>query len=175
MHNVSGMHGAAPVWLDLMRALHASDAPPAPPAAPGLVRATVRFADDVEAAREEWFIAGTERSQVALAEPAQGLPRILTPVDGTVLALDPDIPAARQRIAWTAEGGAGRLAWRLNGQRVAQGRRFDWPPQAGRHVIELVAGAQAPAVVDRVDIEVRGGGPRANALRALPGSSRSGD
>jgi len=174
MHNVSGMHGAAPVWLDLMRALHASVAPP-PPAPPGLVRATVRFADDIEAAREEWFIAGTERSRVALAEPALGPAHIVTPVDGTVVALDPDIPAARQRLAWTAEGGSERLAWRLNGQVVAQGHRFDWPPRPGRHVIELIEGGQAPAVVDRIDIEVRGAWPLVDALRALRGSSRSGD
>ena len=177
MHNVSGMHGAAPVWLDLMSALHAAGVQPgesAPPP-PGLVRAAVRFADGVEAAREEWFIAGTERDRVALAESAHARARIIAPVDGTILALDPDIPAARQRVTWQAEGGAGRLAWRLNGRVVARGAGFDWRPRPGRHVIELVEGAQTPVAVDRIEIEVRGAWPLANALRATPRGLRSGD
>ncbi len=173
MHNVSGMHGAAPVWLDLMSALHAALPSRAPRAPEGLVRVAVRFAEGIEAAREEWFIAGTERSRVALAEPAYGQARIVTPVDGTVLALDPDIPAARERIAWTAEGGAdGLLSWRLNGRAVAHGSRYDWPPQPGRHVIELMQDAR---VVDRVEIEVRGAWPLADAVRALRRNPRSAD
>jgi len=165
MHNVSGMHGAAPVWLDLMSALHATDATggaTAPSAPPGLVRAAVRFADGVEAAREEWFIAGTERSRVALAEPDYAAPRIVAPVDGTILALDPDIPGSRQRIVWAAEGGVESLAWRLNGETVAHGAQFAWRPWPGRQLIELTEGAQ---VVDRVTIEVRGARP----WRAPPG------
>ncbi len=38
MHNVSGMHGAAPVWLDLISALHAGAPERAPSAPEGLVR-----------------------------------------------------------------------------------------------------------------------------------------
>jgi len=166
MHNVSGMHGAAPVWLDVMSALHAAGAArgaSAPPAPPGLVRAAVHFADGVEAAREEWFIVGTERSRVALAEPDYAAPRIVAPVDGTILALDPDIPAMRQRITWAAEGGGDGLAWRLNGRTVGYGAQFDWLPWPGRHVIELAEGAPA-RVADRIEIEVRGAWPRQAAL-----------
>jgi penicillin-binding protein 1C len=172
MHNVSGMHGAAPVWLDLVTALHAGVPSRAPRAPDGVVKAAVRFADGIEAAREEWFIAGTERGRVALAEPAHAQARIVTPVDGTVFARDPDIPAGRERIAWTAEGGADRLAWHLNGRRVARGGRYDWTPQPGRHVIEL---AEDGRVVDRVEIEVRGAWPVAAALRAIRRDLRSGD
>jgi penicillin-binding protein 1C len=162
MHNVSGMHGAAPVWLDLVSALHA-DAPSRAPAAPaGLLRAAVRFEGGVEAPRDEWFIAGTERRSVALADPAYDAPRIVSPVDGAIVALDPDMPAARQRIVWMAAGGGEDLGWRLNGQPIGRGAQLDWRPWPGRQRIELVEGAR---VVDRAMIEVRGGGPRQAAPR----------
>jgi len=166
MHNVSGMHGAAPVWLDLVSALHAKVASRAPRAPAGLVRATVRFDDGVEAPRAEWFLAGTERERVALADPKIDAPHIVAPVDGAIFALDPDMPAGRQRIAWTAAGGGGRLAWRLDGQAVAQGAALDWTPSPGRYRIELIEDGR---VVDHVTIEVRGGwGSRAATAGERP-------
>jgi len=153
MHNVSGMHGAAPVWLDLISALHAGAPERAPSAPEGLVRRAVRFEAGIEAPRDEWFIAGTERSRVALAAPGNGPLHIVAPVDGVILALDPDVPAARQRILWSAEGGGKDLAWRLNGRVIAGGAAVDWMPWPGRHMIELLEGQQ---VVDRAAIEVRG-------------------
>jgi len=161
MHNVSGMHGAAPVWLDLVSALHAAEPSLAPRAPAGLLRAEVRFDDGIEAPREEWFIAGTERGRVALAEPDHGAPRIVAPIDGAILALDPDIPPARQRITWAAEGGRIGLGWRLNGRTLGYGAQLDWQPSPGRHMIELAVGDR---VVDRVAIEVRGAWPRRAAL-----------
>jgi len=156
MHNVSGMHGAAPVWLDLVSALHAGAPSRAPRAPAGLLRRTVRFADGVEAPRAEWFLAGTEREQVALADPALDAPHIVAPVDGAILALDPDMPAERQRIAWSAAGAGDRFVWRLNGRVIGQGARIDWRPLPGRHRIELVEDGR---VVDQAAIEVRGGWP----------------
>lgn len=162
MHNVSGMHGAAPVWLDLVSALHA-DAPSRAPAAPaGLLRTAVRFEGGVEAPRDEWFIAGTERRRVALADPAYDAPRIVSPVDGAIIALDPDMPAARQRIVWMAAGAGEDLSWRLNGQAIGRGAQLDWRPWPGRQRIELFEGVQ---VVDRAMIDVRGSGPRQAAPR----------
>jgi penicillin-binding protein 1C len=157
MHNVSGMHGAAPVWLDLVSALHAGAPSHAPRAPAGLVRAVVRYADGVEASRAEWFFAGTERERVALTDPALDAPHIVAPVDGAILALDPDMPAATQRIVWTAAGNGGRLVWRLDGRAIGQGAEFAWRPWPGRHRIELV---EDDRVVDQVAIEVRGSWPR---------------
>ena len=59
-----------------------ADALPAPaanPAArrrrrPGLVRCAVRFGDELEAARDEWFIAGTEQAACFDASPARAQP-----------------------------------------------------------------------------------------------------
>ena len=67
MWDVSGTSGAAPVWAEVMGFLHRNEPSraPAPPA--GLVQAQVRFGDELEAARSEWFLAGTEQPLFALA------------------------------------------------------------------------------------------------------------
>jgi penicillin-binding protein 1C len=152
MHDVSGITGAAPVWLELMTWLHRArpSAPPAPPR--GVVAREVEFPRGVEPARREWFVAGTEPLAPAttLAAPR---PRIVSPVPGTIVALDPDIPPAQQRLVFTAEGGGGPLRWLLNGQPIdATGDRVLWPPARGRYTLSL---ADADAILDTVAFEVR--------------------
>jgi penicillin-binding protein 1C len=163
MHDVSGTSGAAPVWAALMGYLHAREPSraPAPPA--GLVRQQVRFGDRLEAQRSEWFLAGTQQDTMALdAAGGRGSPavatRITAPADGTILALDPDIPPQRQRLALRAEGG-GALQWRVDGKPLARGAQAAWLPWPGRHVLQLVNGAGQ--VVDEVRVEVRGAGVKA--------------
>jgi len=160
MHDVSGTSGAAPVWAAVMRYLHARE-PSRPPAAPaGLVRQPVRFGDALEAARPEWFLPGTQQAVMALDASAGRRPaggpsaRITSPANGTILALDPDIPPQRQRLALRAEGG-GALQWRVDGKPLARGAEAGWLPWPGRHVLQLVSGNQ---VLDEVRVEVRGAG-----------------
>jgi penicillin-binding protein 1C len=160
MHDVSGTSGAAPVWAAVMRHLHAHErsAPPSAPA--GLVAQRVDF-DALEAARTEWFIAGTQQARVALDEAprtAQAA-RITAPASGTIVALDPDIPPQRQRLAFTAQGSDVR--WLMDGREIARGPQAQWLPWPGRHVVQL-AGAQGQ-VLDEIRIEVRGAG-----VKALP-------
>jgi penicillin-binding protein 1C len=104
MRAVSGTSGAAPVWRDVMMALHA-ERPGLPPARPsGIEERTIRFSRDIEQARREYFLAGTAMSQIAVAPPLSRRPRIVSPVSGSVYALDPDIPIARQRMAISVTG-----------------------------------------------------------------------
>ena len=60
MRDVTGITGAAPVWLDVMNYLyeHFGGGAVARPA--GLRAKTVEFPNSVEPTRQEWFIAGTE-------------------------------------------------------------------------------------------------------------------
>lgn len=167
MHDVSGTSGAAPVWAAVMGYLHAREPSraPAPPA--GLVRQRVQFGDRLEAARSEWFLAGTQQQRFALAPDAarSAAARITAPADGTILALDPDIPPQRQRLALRAEGGEA-LRWRIGGKELGRGAEAAWLPWPGRHVLQLVdAGGR---VADEVRIEVRGAGVKPAA--AAPGS-----
>ncbi len=160
MHEVSGTSGAAPVWAALMHHLHRNAPSRAPAAPPGLQQADVRFGDDLEAARSEWFLAGTAQPVFALAGPADDVaaaPRILAPADGSIVALDPDIPPEHQRLQFRAQGADAR--WRLDGKPLGRGAALAWMPWPGRHRMELVdAGG---TVLDTVRFEVRGAGVKA--------------
>ena len=154
MHDVSGVTGAAPVWLEVMERLHRdvpSDAP-APP--PGVVAVPVAFPGDVEPPRREWMLAGSDAtgSRPALAAAR---PRVRAPVSGTRIALDPDVPPERQRLLLEAEHVTGSPRWRMDGIDLgaADARRL-WEPVPGRHLLELVDAAGEPQ--DRVEFEVRG-------------------
>ncbi|MDQ0041705.1 penicillin-binding protein 1C [Variovorax boronicumulans] len=162
MWDVSGTSGAAPVWAEVMRFLHAREPSraPAPPA--GLVEARVEFGpaadgNAIEAARSEWFLQGTEQPLFALdtgmATDAFAA-RITAPSDGTIIALDPDIPPLRQRVRFESEGRG--VQWRIDGKPFARGNSAQWLPWPGRHVIELVDASGK--VVDQRRLEVRGAG-----------------
>lgn len=164
MWDVSGTSGAAPVWAELMGFLHRREAsrPPAPPT--GVVRAHVRFGDGLEAARDEWFIAGTEQARFELpaaAADAEPAPRITAPTHGTIIALDPDIPPRHQRVRFEAQGRG--LAWRIDGKPFARGASAQWLPWPGRHVVELLDARGR--VVDQVKLEVRGAGVKSAAAK----------
>ncbi|MEX3526267.1 MAG: penicillin-binding protein 1C [Burkholderia sp.] len=198
MLEVSGVTGAAPVWAALVGRLHrdGGSAAPRPPA--GVVRERVDFERAIEPSRDEWFVRGTETSQVRLAAGAGGstaatadrartgtarirnvstgagavagaraLLAIAAPTDGTIFALDPDIPPHNQRVWFErVSGNAGRGSWRLDGRVIGHGERLAWLPWPGRHRLELLDAGGKP--VDQVAFEVRGAvaRPGANA----PGS-----
>jgi membrane peptidoglycan carboxypeptidase len=75
MRAVSGTSGAAPVWHDVMLALHAArpGTRPAPPA--GIEARAVAFAGPNEPARREWFVAGPGQGSLAAA-PAHRQPAL---------------------------------------------------------------------------------------------------
>jgi penicillin-binding protein 1C len=162
MWDVSGTSGAAPVWAEVMRFLHAREPSRAPAPPPGLVEARVEFgpgADGapLEAARAEWFLQGTEQPLFALdtgIAADAGFARITAPSDGTIIAVDPDIPPLRQRVRFESEGRG--VQWRIDGKFFARGNSAQWLPWPGRHVIELVDASGK--VADQRRIEVRGAG-----------------
>jgi penicillin-binding protein 1C len=139
MWDVSGITGAAPVWRAIVEYLHA-DSPSRAPTPPGnVVRTSVAFAPAIEPPRNEWFVAGTEQKVVALPV-AEVRPRIVAPSDGAVIAPDPDIPAARQRILVQAQG-AGRGCVSLDDVSLGCGDapRLIALPQPGRHRVQLTS------------------------------------
>ncbi|MFV0679159.1 penicillin-binding protein 1C [Ottowia sp.] len=179
MWDVSGTSGAAPVWATLMRALHADTPSPAPRPPAALVHTAVRFGNHLEAARQEWFLPGTaqaifaidsrasdanhasvksqNRSQPAAHASTAVPPRITSPQDGTILALDPDIPPTRQRLSLQADAGslsANQLRWWIGTRPIGRGLSAQWLPWPGRHVVQLRDARGA--VQDERRIEVRG-------------------
>ncbi len=161
MHSVSGVSGAAPVWHAIARTLHAGRPSAAPPLAAGVVRAQIVFDSQREPAREELFLAGTEQVVQRASEEVGRARRfgITSPRDGSVFALDPDIPPAAQRITFEGERGL----WVLDGQRLGSAERLRWAPWPGRHRLTLVGSNGEP--LQSVDFEVRGAGVKARATR----------
>jgi len=160
MHDVSGVTGAAPVFRDLVHFLHRSE-PSVRPVPPARVAAqAVSFDPPVEASRREWFIPGTVMTVVRAAgqdadAAAAAAPRIRYPASDTIIALDPDIPLAHQRVALVAAPAVAGLRWRIDDVELAhEGSRVLWAPTSGRH--RLVLEGTDGAVLSTVDFEVRG-------------------
>jgi penicillin-binding protein 1C len=153
MQDVSGLTGAAPVWAELMHALHDVEpqSPPLPP--PDLARAAVKFAQAVEADREEWFIAGTENSSVAPGA-AKRTPRIVYPGPHSILVLDPDIPAPHQRVFFEMQPPQTGLTWQLNNVPFASEESLAWAPTRGEFTLRLLD--TRARVLDEVHFTVRG-------------------
>ena len=157
MHDVSGISGAAPVWHALVAALHAGAVSKVPPPPAGVTRLRIAFDSGKEPARDEVFLAGSERALQRATAEVGGARRfgITSPRDGSVFALDPDIPPAAQRI--TFEGEHGR--WVLDGRPLGSAERLRWAPWPGWHRLALVGNDGRE--LQSVGFEVRGAGVRA--------------
>jgi penicillin-binding protein 1C len=155
MWNVSGISGAAPIWVEMMNRLHRGEShlPKKPP--PGLVKAKRSLVSaGKESTREEWFIRGTE-PVYAERKPLLSPPRIVYPPAGTVIALDPDIPPELQKVFFVAQPLKKGSCWNLNGRLVAtSARTAPWTPRAGKYFLALVD--HENGVLDSVHFEVRG-------------------
>jgi penicillin-binding protein 1C len=153
MWDVSGVTGAAPVWVEVMNWLHRNQSSHQPLPPSGLVQKTVRI-PAIAQERRDWFIAGTETT---LIEPAAGraLSRIVYPANGTIVALDPDIPANAQKMFFEASSATDNLEWFLDGRSIGQAAALTpWAPQNGKHVLKLME--KGHTELDSVGFEVRG-------------------
>lgn len=179
MWDVSGVTGASPIWAAIAGYLHRQVPSAAPRPPKGVVQTRVTFERETEPARNEWFVSGTQTPVVGLAANARsalmpgvsadarrddapreargenGAARIGSPTDGTLFALDPDIPPTRQRIVFErASGSSEASVWRLDGKALGHADRVKWLPWPGRHLLELVNADGTSA--DSVRFEVRG-------------------
>jgi penicillin-binding protein 1C len=161
MHDVSGVSGAAPVWRELMDYLHAHGRSIAPTKPSGVVALQTHFTPAIESPRSEWFIDGTETAEIKLVGIGYGgqalQARILYPTNGTVIAMDPDIPIGHQRVQFNAKN-AEQVAWLMDGIKVGDGADIGWTPSGGRH--KLVLTDLQGNELDAVNFEVRGDLPR---------------
>ena len=147
MHGVSGISGAAPVGQAVVKQLHEGRPSMRPQAPAGVVGARVQFDAQREPARMEVFIVGTEQAQGRAGAQRFG---ITSPRDGSLFAIDPDMPPAVQRIAFEGEPGI----WVLDGKRLGAAARWAWAPWPGRHELKLLG--RGGEVVQTVRFEVRG-------------------
>lgn len=145
MWDVSGISGAAPLWLEIMNELHkdesanlslAADKTPRPPS--DVVRARLTLPNGQMTA--SFFLKGTEprqsQSHVELAPPR---PRILYPVNDLIVAIDPEIPEQFQKVAFEVSGASAQgFDFVLDGKKLAPASGGHlWSPLPGRHTLEL--------------------------------------
>jgi penicillin-binding protein 1C len=153
MQDVSGITGAAPIWEELVNYLHREErsTPPRPPLE--LVHSHVDFEGGLESSRLEWFLPSAQLATSGRADESALAARIVYPGEGTIIALDPDIPSANQLVSLVAQPSHKGLTWRLDDERLGEGSRIDWSPVAGRHRLTLLLDEREQS---RVQFEVRG-------------------
>lgn len=101
----------------------------------------------------DWDAVSPKGDRLLFASPAAGC-RIAYPADGTVIALDPDIPPEEQKVFFEARPASPGLRWLLNGREVGRaGRLQSWAPQRRAFRLALVDGAER--TLDTITFVVR--------------------
>jgi penicillin-binding protein 1C len=154
MRDVTGITGAAPTWLNVMNYLHDRFGSGQIVRPPDMTLSKVSFPGAVEPPRQEWFVADTTPriSPSVLDDSNQ---HILSPAAGTIIALDPDIPAAAQRVVFEASQGARDSQWILDGRALAQVRgTLLWTPSPGAHTLSIARDSEH--ALQTIEFVVRG-------------------
>ncbi len=153
MWDVSGVSGAAPVWLEIMNYLHSgfSSIPSVRPE--GVQIRTVSFRDrGKEITKRELFLAGTEQEFVP-HRSVEMQPRIIYPAPDTLIAIDPDIPGDLQRIFFETSSADPALQIVLDEAAVGAPPTASWIPVLGKHVLSLIM--KDGSIVDHIEFEVK--------------------
>ena len=139
MRNVSGVSGAAPIWLEMMNTLH-RERPSRPPRLPeGVVLAEVSFEQDRETRRLECFLRGTEPVTQVRRSAAHQKAQIVYPVADTLISLDPEIPEDLQRVPFQFQPALAQYEWVLNHKRTGISEPlFLWKPTRGTYTLSIV-------------------------------------
>ncbi len=154
MKNVSGVSGAAPIWLEMMNALHANRPSNAPRLPAGVKAARVSFYQDLEPPREERFLKGTEPVFPVRPDANYQKPRIVYPAPNTLISLDPEIPEDNQRVPFQFQPFTQPCEWVLNGRKTGNHEPlFLWKPERGKFVLSLVD--RENRLVDSVEFLVK--------------------
>lgn len=131
MWNVTGISGAAPVWVEVMSLLAERFGSnmagiPAPPRS------------EVVQVEGEWYLRGTEPAPLEQPRASASISKITYPVDSMVVALDPEVSEDRQRILLRSSQQSQRVFFLVDG--IRQGATSDsvwWKVRRGAHRVEL--------------------------------------
>ncbi|MBI3354513.1 MAG: hypothetical protein HY034_06470, partial [Nitrospirae bacterium] len=126
----------------------------------GILEKRIKFQDEAEPERTEWFIKGTEPPGLIANEayiyfnrtPVNS--RITYPLNNTIIALDPDIPEEQQLLFFEAETDEVEFDWALNNKKIEGSETMvKWKPRKGRYILSLTD--KQNIVIDTVAFEVR--------------------
>lgn len=126
MWNVSGISGAAPLFSQLVTLLHEKSPSLAPERPSGLVEKNGDF-----------YLPGTEPLSPDLRITKNEVRKIIFPQNGAQFAFDPEIPANRQRILFTAS--SEKPLWKINGKILSLDEKKNgfFPDKKGKYKLEL--------------------------------------
>lgn len=140
MWNVSGVSGAAPIWLEILNYIHGRTPSRRPSVPQGVSSHMVVFSEGSRQSEKlEYFLTGTELD-VLQPSSAEIRPRIIYPAPDTVIALDPDIPKDLQKVFFEASSGEPELNLVLDETILGSAPAVSWTPVPGKHRLSLVAG-----------------------------------
>lgn len=135
MWNVSGVTGAAPVWRELMDWLGENYS-----------RIDGKNAEARDKSQKQ------DRGHALRISTGN---KIIYPAEGSIFALDPDIPEENQKLFFEAENFSENNVWSINGVEV--GNNFSspmmWQPKSGKYVLQLIH--RKNGIQDSVRFEVR--------------------
>lgn len=139
MRNVTGITGAAPVWLEIMNYLHVEKTSRAPQAPPDVVSVKVIYQQNIEPSREEWFIRGTESIVTVKRNTLHAKPRITYPADETLISIDLEIPDDLQRVPFQYQPETKQYGWVLNDEKIGISEHlFFWKPKRGKFKLSIM-------------------------------------
>lgn len=155
MQNVSGVSGAAPIWLEIMNYLH-SNIPSRQPNPPKtVIKKRVLLNDYSKAEKEEYFLKGTEIEHVlTLKDSGQDSPKIVYPSSDTIIAIDPDIPEENQYVTLSYKPLTEKYEWVINGEKTGRKTpQFLWQPKPGSYRINIADSEDK--LIDSVEFTVK--------------------
>lgn len=121
MLDVSGITGAAPVWRETMDLFHESIGS--------------KLIPPKEVSSDP--ISTSNSSKESRMERTKAT-RILTPVNGSIFALDPDIPIGRQKILFTFSSYDVSYSYYLNDEKIGSvGGPYLWEPKKGEYRLQV--------------------------------------
>jgi len=139
MWDVTGISGAAPVWLEIMNSLHTSSGSRGPVPPEGVLTKAVQFTYGIEPERQEWFIMGTEPYVNVALNTRHEKPSIVYPAGGSIITIDPDIPEEHQGVSFQAQPEGRSFTWFLNDRSISPGIKSTllWRPERGSHILSI--------------------------------------
>jgi penicillin-binding protein 1C len=141
MHDVSGVTGAAPIWQAIMNELQRHRPGKSPARPPGVHIGRIHYEPAIEPERLEMFRAGTAQERIIIPAEVHH-PRIEGPGNGAVLAIDPDIPATRQKVRFRIANMQPSLTWYMNDKAIDP----DWLDADGSLLWPLTRGSYRVSV-----------------------------
>lgn len=132
MWNVSGISGAAQIWLEIINFLHSNKSSKIPEVPPGVVSREITFAGKtyMEFFLKKYDFGASDINNLKNFKTT----KFIYPYNEIFIALDPDIPIENQHIFFIIEGYKNDLKVTINNEKMnLNSNILLWQPKTGQH------------------------------------------